>query len=336
MVFKKKLHQSVKRKQPSKASLTSTIINTKKEKDGVLSSTGFQAFGVNINSETVRLCSLYISKNPECPPNVDNEVWTRVNMVARDRGESIMNIDDDGANLAASLHMVVKYLYKANVITFARAEKMEEVVEKLRDLPPSHQSPSPKNTKKRKSTNFQKNGYDSESSQLDEESEYGDDEPQVQVITDDDDEEGMVVESDDDSQSSHNNTGKHENQAVDDVICPDDETDQDHYDPPSDCYTHGYNPTGDICNDLPRLIVKGSGKVYYGVGKKPHSKTDVAKKVKGKELGPKAGDVGFFKMTRMDPETLIRDGTKSVKLNWDYCDFTSGNYSFFIIVTLLI
>jgi Cu/Zn superoxide dismutase len=256
-------------------------------------------------------------------------------MVARDHGVSIMNMDKDGVKLAASLHMVVKYLYKANVITLVHAGKMEEIVEKLREVTPSHRSPSPKNTKKRKSTNFQKNGYDSESSQPDEESEYGDDEHQVQANTDDDDEEGMVVESDDDSQSSHNNTGKHENQAVDDVICPDDETDEDHYDPPTDDHTHGYNPTGDICNDLPRLIVKGAGKVYYGVGKKPHSKTDV-KKVKGKEVGPKAGDVGFFKMTRMDPETLIRDGTKSVKLNWDYCDFSSGNYSFFIIVTLLI
>ena len=150
MVFKKKLHLSVKRKQPSKASLTSTIINTKKEKDGVLSSTGFQAFGVNINSETVRLCSLYISKNPECPPNVDNEVWTRVNMVARDHGVSIMNMDKDGLKLAASLHMVVKYLYKTNVITLVHAGKMEEVVEKLREVTPSRRSPSPKNTKKRK------------------------------------------------------------------------------------------------------------------------------------------------------------------------------------------
>jgi hypothetical protein len=329
------LHLGAKRKQPSKTS--SSIINTKKEKVGGLSSKGFEAFGVNINSETVRLCSLYITSHQECPPHEDNGRWTRVNMVARDHGRNIMNMDDDGLILAESLHMVVEYLYKNNDISLVHAGKMEEVVEKLRETTPSHRSPSPKNTKKRKSTDSQKNGYDSEVSQPAEESEYGDDAHQVQDHTDDDEEEDMVVESDDDSQSSHDTTGKHVNQADDDsiVICPDDESDEDHYDPPRDGFTHGYNPTGDICDNLPRLIVKGSGKVYYGVGKKPHSKTDV-KKGKGKEVGPKAGDVGFFKMTMMDPETLIRDGTKNVKLNWDYCDFSSGNYSFFMIVTLLI
>jgi hypothetical protein len=321
----------VKRKQPSKTS--PTIVDTKKEKVRGLSSKGFEAFGVNINSETVRLCSLYITTHQECASHEDDGRWTRVNMIARDHGPSIMNMDDDGHILADSLQMVVDYLYKNKDISLVHAGKMAEVVEKLRETTPSRRSPSPKNTKKRKSTDSdnQKNGYDSEVSQPAEESEYGDDTQQVQDHTDDDEEEDMTVESDDDSQSSHDTplrTRKHVNQTDESiVICPDDDSDEDHFDPPRDDFTHGYNPTGDICDNLPRLIIKGAGKVYYGVGKKPHSRTDI-KKAKGKEVGPKPGDVGFFKLTMMDPDTLIRDGVKNVKLNWDYCDFSSGNYSF--------
>jgi hypothetical protein len=327
----------MKRKQPSKTS--PTIVDTKKEKARELSSKGFDAFGVTINSEIVRLCSLYITTHQECASHEDDGRWTRVNMIARDHGPSIMNMDDDGHILADSLQMVLDYLYNNKDISLVHAGKMAEVVEKLRETTPTHRSPnilSAQNTKKRKSidSDNQKtttSGYDSEVSQPAEESEYGDDTQQVADHTDDDEEEDMTVESDDDSQSSPDtplHTRKRVNQTDEKIVfCPDEDSDEDHFDPPRDDSPHGYTPNGDICDNLPRLIIKGVGKTYYGVGKKPHSRTDI-KKGRSSQTGPKPGDVGFFKLTMMDADTIIRDGVKNVKLNWDYCDFSSGNYTF--------
>jgi hypothetical protein len=36
---------------------------------------------------------------------------------------------------------------------------------------------------------------------------------------------------------------------------------------------------------------------------------------------------GFFKLTMMDGETVIHDGHKDVSLFWDYCGFSSGDYT---------
>jgi hypothetical protein len=35
------------------------------------------------------------------------------------------------------------------------------------------------------------------------------------------------------------------------------------------------HPNGYICDNLPRLIIKGVDKSYYGVWKKPHSRLDI-------------------------------------------------------------
>ena len=103
-VLRKKLNMSVKRRQ-SKTS--PTIDESKKEKSQQLSSKEFDVFGVTITSEFVRLCSLYITRHPDCAPTDDEKKWTRVNMIARNKGESIANMEDDGHFLSDCLEMVV-------------------------------------------------------------------------------------------------------------------------------------------------------------------------------------------------------------------------------------
>jgi hypothetical protein len=231
----------VKRKQSSKTS--PSIVDSKKDKPRQLSSKGFEAFGVTINSEVVRLCSLYISTHLECGTHENEGRWTRVNMIARDRGSNIVNMDNDGYFLADSLEMVLDYLYLNKDISHVHAGKMEEVVGKLREAAPIRHSqniPSPQNGKKRKSNDSDNQkkttpGYESEVSQSGGESEYGDDVQQVVDPTDDDEEEDMTGESDDDSQSTPDtpqHTGKGVNQADEKtVFYPDEESDGEHYDP---------------------------------------------------------------------------------------------------------
>jgi hypothetical protein len=97
---------SAKRKQPK---AVSNSVETEKEKTQ-LSSKQFEVFGVTISSDFVRLCSLYITLHPDCTSNDDEKMWTMLNMVARDKGESIANMDDDGHILADSLELVLKTL----------------------------------------------------------------------------------------------------------------------------------------------------------------------------------------------------------------------------------
>jgi hypothetical protein len=311
---------SAKRKQPK---AVSNSVETEKEKTQ-LSSKQFDVFGVTVPSEFVRLCSLYITRYPDCASNDDEKMWTRINMIARNKGESIANMDDDGHILADCLEMVLKTLYDNGQISIVHMTKQVRIIEKLREtshhstLSQSQNTPLMSNGKRTKTNEFDDpnladyivSGDESEASQF-EYGDYQDDTQQTVMGTDyDDDEEedDIVVDSDADIRYtpglSPNNTPtpsrKRENQTAPKIknnqkpaiYYPDEDSDGEHLDPPRDDIPAGYNYNGDICPDLPRLIIKSVGKTHYGVGKKPYGRADV-KKTKGQK-GPKPGDLGMY------------------------------------------
>jgi hypothetical protein len=122
------------------------------------------------------------------------------------------------------------------------------------------------------------------------------------------------------------------------IYYPDEDSETEHLDPPRDDIPAAYSSNGEICPDLPRLIIKSVGKIVLG---RNHMVGVMLRGPRGKKYQNQEIWVctthyyilnqiifkGFFKLTMMDGDTVIRDGHKDVSLLWEYCGFSSGNYT---------
>ena len=78
---------------------------------------GFDAFGCTIPQSLVLHCKEFIKNNKEWDRSL---CWENVNMIAYDRGDSVLNRDLDGYVLGDSLEKLLEVLLKRNAISMEK------------------------------------------------------------------------------------------------------------------------------------------------------------------------------------------------------------------------
>ena len=116
------------------------------------------------------------------------------------------------------------------------------------------------------------------------------------------------------------------------------ESDSDSFDPVDEGQITAYSKLGDITPTIRRMVLRGQGKNYYGVGKKPTTISEAKARGKSSTEGPQPGDIhttdgyhilsnlcsGFFKLGLAKEPATFNDGRKVSQAMYDYCSFDLG------------
>ena len=70
------------------------------------------------------------------------------------------------------------------------------------------------------------------------------------------------------------------------------ELDSDSFDPVDEDHTSSYDKLGEIVPTIRRMVLRGQGKNYYGVGKKPTTVGEAKARGKTNTKFPQPGDIG--------------------------------------------
>ena len=108
------------------------MVTSQHSKQKVVQKKVFDAFGCTVPQSLVLHCKEFIKNNAEWDRTLMAEIcWETVNMIAHDRGDSVLNRDLDGYVLGDSLEKLLGVLLKRDAISMGESMKYTVVIQKL-------------------------------------------------------------------------------------------------------------------------------------------------------------------------------------------------------------
>ena len=252
-----------------------------KSPKGSQSSDGFNIFNVHIPQAVVGFCKKFMKRNPiwdyDIMPQTDYE---RVNLISRNRGENLSNLDDfTGVHLASMMERVMMDNIRHSEISIADLANYSPLLELLKAHEPKGRrkfGKSQHSTPKKRSR--------SESPGLDD----SDCETVTSKIREDESDVDSEYDSDGNVDSDNVIPNKSVTSILDNPPTPTyvktpkrarripkpekekklatcDGSDSESFDPVVDEEFSGYNPLGDINPGTTRVVIKGANKNFYGI-----------------------------------------------------------------------